>query len=109
MTALGVTIAHPANRSQDPCLATKAEQINISTYRGPCNDLGWDFEPLAFNTFGGMGPMSWKALGKYLDEIAVKHVSSGVLSSSLWQRVSLGLMKAVTRQFLLGHPKAPSN
>ena len=72
-------------------------------------DLGWDFEPLAFNTFGGMGPMSRKALGKILDEIAAKHVSSGVLSSSLWQRVSLGLMKAVTRKFLLGHPTAPSN
>ena len=58
MTALDVTIAHPANRSLDP------EQIKISTYRGPCNDLGWDFEPLAFNTFGGMGPMSRNALGE---------------------------------------------
>ena len=108
LTALDVTIAHPTNRSQDSCLVTKAEHVKISTYREPCKDVGWEFEPLAFSTFGGMGPIFRKALSKILDEVAAKHISSGISSASLWQRVSLGLMKAVTRQFLLGHPTVPT-
>ena len=98
-TAFDVTIVHPTNRAMDPCLATKAEQE-------PCNSKDWGFAPLAFNTYGGMGPASKRALNKIFDDVAAKHASSNLMSSSLWQRVSLGLMKAVTRQFLLGHPTA---
>ena len=69
LTALDVTIAHPTNRSQDSCLVIKAEHVKISTYREPCKDVGWEFKPLAFSTFGGI-PISRKALSKVLDEVA---------------------------------------
>jgi len=87
-TAFDVTIIHPTNRAMDPCLATKAEQLKLSTYKEPRNSKDWGFAPLAFNTYGGMGPASKRALNKIFDDVAVKHASSNLMSSSLWQRVS---------------------
>ena len=102
VTAYDVTIVHPTNRSMDPCLATKAEHLKLSTYKVPCNSKDWEFSPLAFNTYGGTGPISKRALDKIFDDVIAKHVSSNLKASTLWQRVSLGLMRA----FLLGHPIA---
>ena len=44
----------------------------MSTYANACRVKNWYFEPVALNTFGGMGPQTGKILGRIIDAVAVK-------------------------------------
>ena len=44
----------------------------MSTYANACRVKNWDFEPVALNTLGGMGPRKRQILGRIIDAVAVK-------------------------------------
>ena len=75
--------------------------LKINKYSDACAHWGQNFYPLSFDSFGGMGKKSHKALSAIIANAATISVTAANL---LWERVSLALMKAVARQLLLSFP-----
>ena len=60
--AVDVTVTHPAKKSELPFTVDRTatflkrkEAEKLTKYKSPCEREGWDFLPLAFDTWGTLG------------------------------------------------------
>jgi hypothetical protein len=81
-TAVDLTVVHawqlaeqaqaptPATRERWRTFLTRAERRKKDRYTAPCRAASWTFQPMAFGTWGGMGPDAAKLLARLLPRAA---------------------------------------
>ena len=81
-------------------VASSAKRRKVSVYRSLCTLEGWDFFPLAFDSFASPGKETRQLLGKWAAYAAGRnHTASHVefnriqarLSTTLWQQAALAI------------------
>ena len=77
------------------------EERKLTTYRGACESISMDSEPLVFDSFGGMGPRSLKTMQRIIARVTEKSCSPAEDSAYYWRRLSLILARAVCRQLII--------
>jgi hypothetical protein len=105
--AVDITISHPAQKSEMPFTTEKAkaflrrkEKEKHDKYDSPCRTEGWDFTPLALDSWGSCGPLSTPILHRLITRCA-NHVPvryRGQVQDEVRQRISLALMRQVWGQ-----------
>jgi len=70
-------------------------------YANACQDLGWKFSPVVFDSFGGLGVISLKLMNRIISTAAQHSEQPIETSQYYWQRLSLALARAVARQLVL--------
>ena len=98
---LHVHITHSLTHRLRERSLVEAEQRKLTTYRGAYESIGMDFEPLVFDSFGGMGPSSLKTMQSIIARVTEKSCSPAEDSAYYWRRLSLILARAVCRQFII--------
>ena len=110
-SAVDITISHPAQSSETPFTAEKARQFlkrkeaeKHDKYDEPCRLQRWDFQTLAFNTWGSLGPQSKPLLNRIIQRCsnAARPNLRGTVQDEIHQRISLALMRQIWHQLAPG-------
>jgi hypothetical protein len=106
--AVDLCIHHPLQPSaqRDPdkvrsSLASK-EQGKVRKYAALCESAGWQFCPLGFHPWGGLGPMGSALLNRIVKQ-AVGDAQGWVRMQRVmgfWQTISFSLMRFVAQQLM---------
>ena len=106
--AVDVTIRDPLAPSH-PCPKAKFEDWHheqelqkCRKYVVACRNKGWSFKPFVMDVYGGMGEEA-RALAKTIIESLVGQKEGWQrrgLEASVWQDISFGLMKEVSKQLV---------
>jgi hypothetical protein len=106
-----ITISHLTQSSEAPFGAEKAksflkrkEAAKAAKYVQPCKQEGWDFQALAFDTWGSVGPLSFNLLHRITQKcttmVSPRHKAEAY--QQLHQRISIALMRNVWTQLAPG-------
>ena len=107
--AVDLTVVHAWRQAEQASTATavtrerwrsslsKAERQKRDKYNRPCSEAGWAFLPMAFGTWGGMGPEAAKLLHRLLGRAAswLEGPLRGRRQEELQQHVGVALMRQV--------------
>ena len=108
--AIDLTISHPLKPSQPRDQENlqrhlhRKEEAKITKYASLCATAGWVFQPLAFHSWGGTGPLT----KTFLDRLVRRTVgdrtgfSRSVMIASFWQQIGTCLMKHIVNQLQTG-------
>ena len=99
--ACDITISHPLRQSAPPAArcepnvsASEAERAKTTAQAGPCQAVGWTFQPAGFETTGGMGPGAQKLIRQLYRHLSMKEgISSSAMAEMVNQSLSLSLAK----------------
>ena len=109
--AVDITISHPTQSSEAPFTSEKAksflkrkETAKWTKYEIPCKREGWDFQALAFDSWGSVGPQSFPLLHRITQKCASQATPRlrADTITHLKQRLSIALMRQVWIQLAPG-------
>ena len=88
-----------ATREKWRAFLTRKERAKRDKYHHPCLSAGWAFAPMAFGTWGGMGPQAAKLFHRLLHRAAswLEGPLRGRRQEELKQLVGVALMQHVWR------------
>ena len=102
--AVDVTVSHPAQTAEAPFTTERAksflkrkEEAKCVKYDTPCAKEGWDFTPMALDTWGGFGPKASRTLFHVANKCTA-HLTPPARAAAqgeLRQRLSLSLLRQV--------------
>ena len=102
--AIDVSVVHPLGLSHLPHLIARsdayleqAERVKENAYTIPCGNVGWQFAPVIFSTFGKVGPKGKEAVSKLFNLYASSFATEKEREKALWQlqQLQVVMKKAV--------------
>ena len=80
----------------------RQERAKVDKYKSICGRLGWKFIPFVMDVFGGFAPQSLTLVNTFVKAQAgqVEGWKRRMQEASIWQELSLKLMRDVGRQLV---------
>ena len=112
--AIDITIRDPIAPSRGTSPITidgwhqRQERTKIDKYALPCKRLGWKFIPFVMDVFGGFAEQSAAVMNTFIKAQAgqVEGWQRRAQEASIWQQISLALMKEIGKQLVWIHYSA---